>query len=114
MPDPAPFDTSTMLCPWCSVMHAFAPCERCQALIDSGRNRGPMPSFLVPRAESGRGCWACRTPDPDKHPDPSRAVFCDRHAELAARRRRTVPLEYDKPQTPRLVARRPQRREWFP
>jgi hypothetical protein len=107
------YDISTLLCPACSVLHSAALCERCRSLVASGKNRGPLPSFLIPHALDKHECWACKPPDPAKNPDPSQAKFCSRHIEASTRRRRVVPLEYDRPQTPRAVGQ-PSSRHWFP
>ncbi len=107
------FDVETMLCPWCSVMHSSAPCERCRKLIASGKNRGGLPSFMIPRAEYPSECWACHPPDPEKHPNPANAKFCRRHIEASQGYRRVVPLEFNQPQVPRAVAMK-RREEWFP
>jgi hypothetical protein len=106
-------DTSTMLCAWCSVMHASALCERCRALVASGKNRGPLPSFLLTRVERSE-CWGCRPPDPTKNPDPVQAKFCARHVEASLHRRRLaeIPLEFDRPQV-RARNVGPHRRDWF-
>jgi hypothetical protein len=112
MPDDQFFgDPATMLCAWCSVMHASALCERCRALVASGKNRGPLPSMLIPRVER-RECWAC-SPAGDRKTgalasrNPADAKFCAPHIELANRRRRAVPIEFDEPQVPRTVDAKP-------
>jgi hypothetical protein len=102
--EPDPFDTSTMLCAYCSVMPS-ALCERCRALVARGANRGPLPAMLIPQVPRAL-CWACRPPQPTTDlvmPNPALARFCAAHVEASIRRRSVVPLEYDKPQRARVV-----------
>jgi hypothetical protein len=67
--------------------------------VASGANLGPLPAGAIPVAMSRRDCAMCSyTPT-----DPSRVALCAAHSESLARRRPTVPLAYDEPQTPRVV-----------
>jgi hypothetical protein len=116
-------DLAKHLCSRCTVLcvgNVVVPlCKRCRRLVDSGECRGPMPTYLIPlgtAAECPRcGRWwpiaSKEAPD-----DGSDVRWCAKHRDLAIKRTPSIPLEYDRPQVPHLVALYETQlaRNWFP
>jgi hypothetical protein len=78
-----PIDRAKRLCSRCSVVamnNVAVPLgARCKALVESGRNEGPLPVPLIPTC-STRECSICRGWTPSGCGD---IAFCARHAEQA-------------------------------
>jgi hypothetical protein len=92
------FDPALHLCPWCSYTKAPL-CARCEKLVASGENRGPLPAFAWERVPRER-CSLCQR----RAPKEAAAFFaCTRHIEEYEKRRPHVPLAFDKPQRPHVI-----------
>src|ERR1700735_1311082 len=78
------FDPATCLCVAGSVApSSVALCERCEALVKSGRSHGRLPQWMIPIATHRMECWSCHPPR--KGPDVSRAKFSLAHRDLGYR-----------------------------